>query len=145
MTQSQSGIAQGENVRQNLSAYEKARQNIAKMQEAKNNISSGYFNLKAGEQKVLQFTGDIEPTETEFKRTNSDGTEQTQRKTRFSYKIMDLDAQDKGVQVWTISKRWSDMVDALLMEGFLTLKVRRIGSGKETNYSITPINPNTGN
>ena len=52
---------------------------------------------------------------------------------------MDLDSQDEGVKLWQVSKSWSDSIDNLLIEGFLTLKVKRTGAGTDTNYLFSPV------
>ena len=118
---------------------EKVKLNIARAQETKKNMGGTFLKIESGETKVLQFTGDIEPIQRTFKRKKDDGTEEESTKTLFSYKVMDLDSQDEGVKLWQVSKSWSDSIDNLLIEGFLTLKVKRTGAGTDTNYLFSPV------
>ena len=118
---------------------EKVKMNIARAQETKKNMGGSFLKIESGETKVLQFTGDIEPIQRTFKRKKDDGTEEEVQKTLFSYKVMDLDSQDEGVKLWQVSKSWSDSIDNLLIEGFLTLKVKRTGAGTDTNYLFSPV------
>ena len=118
---------------------EKIKMNIARAQETKKNMGGTFLKIESGETKVLQFTGDIEPIQRTFKRKKDDGTEEESTKTLFSYKVMDLDNQDEGLKLWQVSKSWSDSIDNLLLEGFITLKVKRTGAGTDTNYLFSPV------
>lgn len=118
---------------------EKIKENIARAQEAKKNMGGSFLKFEPGETKILQFTGDIEPVQRSFKRKKEDGTEEQSTKTLFAYKVMDLDTQEEGVKIWEVSRSWSDSIDNLLVEGFLTLKVKRTGAGTDTNYLFAPV------
>jgi hypothetical protein len=47
--------------------------------------------------------------------------------------------QYKGIQVWEVSRSWSDSIDNLLVKGFLTLEVKREGAGTNTSYLFAPV------
>lgn len=47
--------------------------------------------------------------------------------------------QYKGIQVWEVSRSWSDNIDNLLVKGFLTLEVKREGAGTNTSYLFAPV------
>jgi len=63
-------------VNDKVSILEKVRRNVEKLKEAKKSISSGVLKLQAGETKILQFTGDMEPVQRTFKRKNEKGIEE---------------------------------------------------------------------
>ena len=136
---SQNGTAVTANPNGKESILEKLKKNIERTQEAKSKMGGNFLRIESGETKVLQFTGDIEPVQRSFKRKKEDGTEEQSTKTLFSYKVMDLNSQDEGVKIWEVSKSWSDSIDNLLVEGFLTLKVKRTGAGTDTNYLFSPV------
>jgi len=57
----------------------------------------------------------------------------------YAYKVLDIKNQDKGIQVWEVSRSWSDSIDNLLVNGFLTLEVKREGAGTNTSYLFAPV------
>ena len=57
----------------------------------------------------------------------------------YAYKVLDIKNQDKGIQVWEVSRSWSDSIDNLLVKGFLTLEVKREGAGTNTSYLFAPV------
>jgi hypothetical protein len=128
-----------ENVNDKESILEKVRRNVEKLKEAKKSISSGFLKLQAGETKILQFTGDMEPVQRTFKRKNEKGIEEEgPMKTMYAYKVLDMAHQDEGVKIWEVSRTWSDNIDNLLEKGFLTLEVKRTGAATDTSYLFSP-------
>ena len=57
----------------------------------------------------------------------------------YAYKVLESDHQNEGIKVWEVSRSWSDIIDNLLVKGFLTLEVKRTGAGKDTSYFFAPV------
>jgi hypothetical protein len=107
---------------------EKARQNLQRNAELRNKDSKFFFP-QPGEKSIWLFDAEkIQPVEKEF-----DG----KRVQRFQYIIQDPNNPEYE-KYWTVSKRTSEQIDALLSEGHSLLKIQRIGTGKETRYNIMP-------
>jgi hypothetical protein len=107
---------------------EKARQNLQHNAELRNKDSK-FFNPQPGEKSIWLYNAEkIQPVEKEF-----DG----KKVQRFQYIIQDRN-DPENEKYWTVSKRTSEQIDALLSEGHSLLKVQRIGTGKETRYNIMP-------
>jgi hypothetical protein len=114
-------------------------QNVEKLWEVKKNSSSGFIKFQPGEVKILQFTGDMEPVQRTFTKKREDGKEEATKKIMYAYKVLDMEHQDEGIQVWEVSRSWSDSIDNLLVKGFLTLEVKRVGAGTDTSYLFAPV------
>jgi hypothetical protein len=121
------------------SVLDKVRRNIEKLKEVKRNEGGSFLRFQPGEVKILQFTGDIEPVQRTFKNKKDDGKEEKNEKIMYAYKVLDMRDQDKGIQVWEVSRSWSDSIDNLLVKGFLTLEVKREGAGTNTSYLFAPV------
>jgi hypothetical protein len=103
-------------------------QNLQRNAELRNKDSK-FFNPQPGEKSIWMFNAEkIQPVEKEF-----DG----KKVQRFQYVIKDPNNPDYE-KYWTVSKRTSEQIDALLSEGHSLLKIQRIGTGKETRYNIMP-------
>ena len=103
-------------------------QNLQRNAELRNKDSK-FFNPQPGEKSIWMFNAEkIQPVEKEF-----DG----KKVQRFQYDIKDPNNPDYE-KYWTVSKRTSEQIDALLSEGHSLLKIQRIGTGKETRYNIMP-------
>ena len=123
-------------------AIMKARQNIDRLKDAKKNMGGSFLKIAADETKILRFTGEIDAVQRSFTRKKEDGTDDTSTKTMFAYKVLDIttpESSDEGIKTWEVSKTWSDSIDNLLTEGWLTIKVKRTGAGTNTNYLFSPV------
>ena len=93
--------------------------------------SSKFYKLDAGQKAVLLFN----PEKIEERKEKFGENEEVVQ--RFYYTIQD--PNNPGYeQEWSVSKRTSQQIDALLMEGYTLLKVERKNSGMQTSYIITP-------
>ena len=117
---------------------DKVRNNVEKLKEAKKNAGGSFLKLQSGEVKILQFTGDMEPVQRTFKRKKENGEEEESKKIMYAYKLLDMERQDEGIKVWEVSRSWSDNIDNLLVKGFLTLEVKRLGAATDTSYLFAP-------
>src|SRR5215831_8824337 len=108
---------------------DKARKNLQRNEESRKNDSQ-YVKLDPGEKKILHFNAEkMEPVEVEF-----DG----KKVTRYQYTVTDPNDPDQQEKRFTVSKRTSAVIDTYLSEGKNILNVHRIGTGRDTQYPITP-------
>ena len=128
------------NANENENALAKVKANVEKLKEVKKNAEGNFLKFQSGDVKILHFTGDIEPVQRSFKRKNDKGEEEVSApKIMYAYKVLESDHQNEGIKVWEVSRSWSDIIDNLLVKGFLTLEVKRTGAGKDTSYFFAPI------
>jgi|SRR3954468_7192564 hypothetical protein len=106
---------------------EKARKSLQRNTELRKRDSK-FLTFQPGEKKALLFDPEkIEPVEREF-----DG----ERIQKFQYTVKDPNTDQEDV--WPVSKRTSEQVDAFLSVGHALLSIRREGSGRDTRYYILP-------
>lgn len=131
----------GNEVNDRKARLEKLRANLAKLKEAKREQSTGFIKINANDTKLLEFTGDMDTVMRSFKRMNKETgkEEEGPAKQMYAYKVIDVENREAGVQTWEISRKWSDVVDNQLTEGFVILKIKRTGSAMDTNYLITVV------
>lgn len=117
-------------INQKQEISETARQKLQHNEDVRKK-SSKFYKLDPSQKAVLLFNPEkIEERKEKF----SENEEEVQR---FYYTIQD--PNNPGYeQEWSVSKRTSQQIDALLMEGYTLLKVERINSGMQTSYIITP-------
>ena len=104
---------------------ENARELIQKNNELRRKTSK-YVKVLDKETRIFRFF----PDETESYESEKFGN------LRFAYTVIEVGNDEK--QIWEVSKTTSEDIDNLLVEGYLVLKVRRIGSDKRTIYEIGP-------
>jgi hypothetical protein len=86
--------------------------------------------LQAGERATMNFDPEkIEPVEMEFNGKTSQ---------RYQYAVTDPNTDQEDEKYFTVSKRTSEVIDTYLGQRQSILTIQRIGSGKETQYIITP-------
>lgn len=97
---------------------------------------SDYIKIMAGDRKKLRF----EPARTRKEMvTFKEGEEPVLQYKFYASELIDEQKELwTRVREWTISPRWAKLVIPLLLRGFLTLEITRIGSDKNTNYTVVP-------
>lgn len=120
------------------SILDKVKKNVDKLRDAKKNSGGSFLKIQSGEVKILQFTGDMEPVQRTFKRKKENGEEEESKKIMYAYKLLDMERQDEGIKAWEVSRSWSDNINNLLVKGFLTLEVKRVGAATDTSYLFAP-------
>jgi hypothetical protein len=116
------------NLGNNKELTEKALENLRRNAELRKKDTK-FVRLQPGEKAVLYFNPEkIEPVEFEFNGKKS---------IRYQYTVIDPNSPDQE-KYFTVSKRTSEVIDAHLAEQRNTLKIHRIGAGKETQYMIVP-------
>jgi hypothetical protein len=105
----------------------KAKENLRRNEDLRRK-NSKWIKLQAVEKTTMHFDPEkIEPGESEF----------NGRKTqRYQYTVSN-DLEDE--KYFTVSKRTSEVIDTYLAQRQSILTIQRVGSGKETQYIITPI------
>jgi hypothetical protein len=121
MSKQNSGQVQNEQVQ----LSEKARQNLEQNAELWRGESE-YVKLEDGETRVLQFNPEkIKQVEGQYG-------------LRIQYMVIDPNYSDKGEKKLEAGKQTSHDIDSQLRQGNRLLKIKRLGSGVETKYSISP-------
>src|SRR6266566_3591286 len=106
---------------------EKAKENLRRNEELRRK-NSKYVKLEPGEKTTMHFDAEkIEPKEVEFN---------GKKNQRYQYTVFDPNVEDE--KYFTVSKRTSEVIDTYLGQRQSILTIQRIGSGKETQYIITP-------
>jgi hypothetical protein len=104
---------------------EVARQNLEKNAELWRS-ESVYVKLEDGETRVLQFNPEkIKQVEGQYG-------------IRIQYRVIDPNYSEKGEKKFEAGKKTSNDIDAQLRQGNRLLKIRRLGTGTETKYSVSP-------
>lgn len=117
------GQVQSEQQVQELS--EEARKNLERNSELWR-AESVYIKLEDGEERVLQFNPEkIKQVEGQYG-------------IRIQYMVIDPNYADKGEKKLEAGKKTSNDIDAQLRQGIRLLKIKRLGSGTDTKYSIAP-------
>jgi hypothetical protein len=84
-----------------------------------------YVKLEDGETRILQFNPErIKQVEGQYG-------------TRIQYPVIDPNYADKGEKKFEAGKQTSIEIDVQLRQGNRLLKIRRLGSGTETKYSVS--------
>jgi len=108
---------------------DKAKRNLQRNEESRKKENK-YVKLDPGEKITLHFNAEkMEPVEVEF-----DG----KKVIRYQYSVTDPNDPDQQERYFTVSKRTSAVIDTYLSEGKNILNVHRIGTGRDTQYPITP-------
>lgn len=96
--------------------------------EKLNNSGSKFLKLEAGQTVILKFDPyKARVVDRNFKDKVSKGIE---------YTVTDINTGDE--KAFTLSPQWAKLLNALLKEGFLIIKVTRRGSGLDTSYEFVP-------
>lgn len=120
MSKQESGQVQNEQV-----LSEKAKQNLERNTELWR-AESEFVKLEDGETRVLQFNAEkIKQVEGQYG-------------LRIQYMVIDPNYSDKGEKKLEAGKQTSHDIDSQLRQGNRLLKIKRLGSGVETKYSISP-------
>lgn len=120
MSKQESGQVQNEQV-----LSEKAKQNLERNTELWR-AESEFVKLEDGETRVLQFNPEkIKQVEGQYG-------------LRIQYMVIDPNYSDKGEKKLEAGKQTSHDIDAQLRQGNRLLKIKRLGAGVETKYSISP-------
>ena len=107
---------------------EKALLNLQRNQLARNEASK-YVRLEDSEERIYEFDAeDIQVAEPVF-----DG----QKKLRFEYAVKD---ESGNRRILVACKKTSKSIDKFLMEGNALLKIKRMGTGLDTDYRVTNAN-----
>jgi len=121
--QKQEGQVHDEQVQNQLS--EAGRQNLDKNAELWR-AESQYVKLEDEETRVLQFDPDrIKHVEGQYG-------------IRIQYLVIDPNYADKGEKKFEAGKKTSNDIDTQLRQGNRLLKIRRLGIGIDTKYSVSP-------
>jgi hypothetical protein len=105
-----------------------AKQIIQRNIEARQQ-SSKFIKLQPGEKKVLLFV----PEKTEQVEANFNG----KKSLRFRYTVLEEGSDQE--KYFEVSKRPSEDIDALLLEGHTRLRISRSGLGVDTRYLPVPV------
>ena len=85
-----------------------------------------FIKLEDGETRILQFNPEkIKHVEGQYG-------------IRIQYLVIDPKYSDRGDKKFEAGKRTSNDIDAQLRQGDRLLKIKRLGSGKDTKYSVSP-------
>jgi hypothetical protein len=104
---------------------EAARKNLEKNAELWK-AESVFIKLEDGETRVLQFNPEkIKQVEGQYG-------------LRIQYMVIDPNYSDKGEKKFEAGKKTSNDVDAQLRQGNRLLKIKRLGEGTDTKYSVSP-------
>src|ERR671931_2802638 len=99
---------------------EKAKENLRRNEELRRNASP-FLSMQPGEKFLGLFNPEkMEPVENEY-----DG----KIVQRFQYTVMDPNTGQE--KYWSVGKRVSELIDAMLSEGHNSLKIQRLGTGKD--------------
>ena len=119
---------------QNTGLSEKALENLRRnteIRQSKTPKVKRYLYLDDGQEAIRRFDAEqIEPQEIDY----GGNGEKTQR---FDYTVTDPNTDE--VEIFRASITASGDIDALLLEGYSLLKLRRKGTGFDTKYHITPV------
>ena len=55
---------------------------------------------------------------------------------RVQYTVINPNYPDKGEKKFETGKTTSNLIDSILLQGKTTLKITRLGEGKETSYKV---------
>jgi hypothetical protein len=110
---------------------EQEQSNISEIEELLNK-SSNYVSIGAGEKSVLRFLPERKIEEVE-KTYNG----QTVKKVLFI--VIDPNSGSSQEKFFDVGRRSARLIIAKLKEGHTTLKIERIGSGKDTLYIPTEV------
>lgn len=103
---------------------EAAKQNLEKNAELWK-AESVYIKLEDGETRILQFNPEkIKPVEGQYG-------------IRIQYLVIDPNYSDKGEKKFEAGKQTSRDIDNQLRQGNRLLKIRRLGTGTDTKYSVS--------
>jgi hypothetical protein len=106
---------------------EEAKQTIQRNIEARQQ-SSKFIKLQPGEKKVILFV----PEKTEQVEANFNG----KNSLHFRYTVLEEGSDQE--KFFEVSKRASEDIDALLLEGYVKQKISRSGLGVDTRYHPVP-------
>ena len=109
---------------------EEAKQIIQRNIEARQQDSK-FVKLQPGEKKVLSFV----PEKTEQVQAEFNG----KKSLRFRYTVIEDGSSGDQEKYFEVSKRSSEDIDALLLEGHTRLRISRSGLGKDTRYLPVPV------
>ena len=90
-----------------------------------------FVKLQSGEKKVLLFV----PEKTEQVQAEFNG----KKSLRFRYTVIENGSSGDQEKYFEVSKRSSEDIDALLLEGHTRLRISRSGLGKDTRYLPVPV------
>jgi hypothetical protein len=90
-----------------------------------------FVKLQPGERKVLLFV----PEKTEQVQAEFNG----KKSLRFRYTVIEDGSSGDQEKYFEVSKRSSEDIDALLLEGHTRLRISRSGLGKDTRYLPVPV------
>lgn len=126
---------QAESNSENRGLSDKAKENLRRNAEIRHNRKTkvNRFLVLGDGQEVIRV---FDPEEIEINEIDYDGNGEKVQK--FDYTATDPNTGE--TEVFRASLKTSGDIDALLMEGYRLLKVRREGLGKyDTRYHITPV------
>lgn len=104
---------------------EVAKQNLERNTELWK-AESVFIKLEDGETRILQFNPErIKHVEGQYG-------------IRIQYLVIDPNYSDKGDKKFEAGKKTSSDIDAQLRQGNRLLKIKRLGSGKDTKYNVSP-------
>jgi hypothetical protein len=109
---------------------EEAKQIIQRNIEARQQDSK-FVKLQPGEKRVLSFV----PEKTEQVQAEFNG----KKSLRFRYVVIENGSSGDQEKYFEVSKRSSEDIDALLLEGHTRLRISRSGLGKDTRYLPVPV------
>jgi hypothetical protein len=87
--------------------------------------------VQPGEKRVLLFV----PEKTEQVQAEFNG----KKSLRFRYTVIEDGSSGDQEKYFEVSKRSSEDIDALLLEGHTRLRISRSGLGKDTRYLPVPV------
>lgn len=107
---------------------EKALLNMQRNQLSRNEASR-YIRLEDSEERTYEF----DPEDIQIAEPVFDG----QKKLRFEYAVKD---ETGNRRILVACKKTSKNIDRFLMEGNTLLKIKRVGTGLDTDYRVTNAN-----
>jgi hypothetical protein len=106
---------------------------IYKAIEFENQKQSRYLKLQDGEVKKLEFSADPDKIKIVVNDFNGNKTK------RVEYKVIDPDSDDgEGEKILSMALGNAWRISKLMERGKNILEIERIGSGKRTQYNISP-------
>jgi hypothetical protein len=118
------------NQQKQITLSEAAKERLRRNAESRQNDSK-YLKLEPREVKTLKFN----PEQIDQMVVDFSG----RKTTRYRYTVTEVGSSNQQEKYFSIGKRTSEKIDALLLEGQVLLKIQRFGLGKETDYQVSTV------
>jgi hypothetical protein len=118
------------NQQKQITLSEAAKERLRRNAESRQNDNK-YLKLEPREVKTLKFN----PEQIDQMVVDFNG----RKTTRYRYTVTEVGSNDQQEKYFSVGKRTSEEIDALLLEGHVLLKIQRFGLGKDTRYHISSV------